>query len=387
MARASRLPGSLGARLGCRTLGSSGVRARGLLAGGAVRWLAGGAVRWLAGGAVCSLACGAVCSLACGAVCLLACGAVCLLACGSTQTTQRVFHGEVVVGPYVEPEAYAAFAEGVYLEQRGDDDGALRAYRRAQALDADSPGIAARLGAIACRTDLDAALDEFQTSGIARDYAPAWAERALCLQRHGDSARALDAARRAVMLDPASAEANLLIAELHREAARPEQARAWLFAWALADPNAATHRREIEARARVLGDPALEALARATPGQGHLEDADAQGTANPSPVAVALLALRNGDPELAAREALFALDANPNDADALVIALFAASLSLDEQRFLDLLEHARAAGVPQPDVAALMTELIRSRAGDDAAERWSAALSRVSAPAAVPASP
>jgi len=78
----------------------------------------------------------------------LAC-AVCLsFACRAAQTTERVFHGEVVVGTYIEPEAYAAFAEGVYLEQRGDYGAAANAYRRAQARDSDSPGIAARLGAV-----------------------------------------------------------------------------------------------------------------------------------------------------------------------------------------------------------------------------------------------
>src|SRR5688572_25585837 len=91
-----------------------------------------------------------------------------LLGCGSTQSTERVFHGHVVVGPYVEPEAYAAFAEGMYLEQHGHWDEAARAYRRARAFDPDSPGIATRLGAIACRTSLEAALEEFQTSGIGR---------------------------------------------------------------------------------------------------------------------------------------------------------------------------------------------------------------------------
>ena len=77
-----------------------------------------------------------------------------LAGCGASQNTQRVFQGEVVVGPYVDPEAYAAFAEGVYLEQHADYPGAMNAYRRAQARDADSPGIAARLGAVTCRTNL-----------------------------------------------------------------------------------------------------------------------------------------------------------------------------------------------------------------------------------------
>jgi tetratricopeptide (TPR) repeat protein len=319
----------------------------------------------------------------------LAACAVTLLGCGAGPTTQRVFHGEVVVGPYVEPEAYAAFAEGVYLEQRGDQAGAMRAFRRAQALDEDSPGIAARLGALICRTNLEAALDEFRTSDVARDYAPAWVGRALCLSRHGQSARALEAAHRAVMLEPGNPEANLLIAELHRAGARPERARAWLFAWALADGNAATHGRELEARARLLGDPALGALARSSNevGRAEVTDEDLGGAPPPTAARAALLATARGEPELAARYAALALQANPNDADALVIALFAASLSLDDERFLDLLGHARASTAPEPEAAALMAELIRCRVGDDAAESWRAAYRRRTAPASAAPAP
>jgi tetratricopeptide (TPR) repeat protein len=309
----------------------------------------------------------------------------CLLAlagCGASQNTQRVFHGEVVVGPYVEPEAYAAFAEGVYLEQRGDYPGAMSAYRRARARDDDSPGIAARLGALTCRSNLEAALDEFQTSGIARDYAPAWAERALCLHRHADAQRALEAARRAVALDSGNPEANLLIAELHREGARPDVARAWLFAWALEDPDAAAHSQAIEAQGRLLGDPALVALARSARA-ANAEDAEGGPVevVPPAPAELALSAVSRGEPELAARQAALALAANPEDTDALVAALFASSALLDDRGFRDLLEHARASAAPQADAAALMTELLRIRVGDDAAERWRAAYQRFVAPA------
>lgn len=304
-----------------------------------------------------------------------------LIGCGASQSTQRVFHGEVIVGPYVEPEAYAAFAEGVYLEQRGDYAGAMSAYRRAQARDDDSPGIAARLGAVACRDNLDAALDEFRTSGIARHYAPAWAERALCLRRHADGARALEAARRAVALDPGNPDANLLIAELHREGARPEAARAWLFAWALEDPDAAAYARAIEAQAVLLRDRALIALARAARA-ANTEDAEG-GPAElvpRGPAELALSATARGEPEVAARQAALALAANPEDADALVAALFASSALLDDQGFRGLLEHARADDAPQAEAASLMTELLRIRVGDDAAERWRAAYQRLNTP-------
>jgi tetratricopeptide (TPR) repeat protein len=305
-----------------------------------------------------------------------------LLGCGSTQSTQRVFHGHVVVGAYVEPEAYAAFAEGVYLEQRGDWDGAASAYRRARARDPDSPGIAARLGAIACRTSLEAALDELQTSGVARDYAPAWAERARCLLAHRDPARALDAARRAVMLDPGNPDANLAIAQIYREQGRPELARAWLFAWALGDPDASAYRSAIAEQARLLDDGALALLSQGL--DGHPADApdDADdGAAAPAPTQMAQRALARGEPAAAAEQAALALNADPRDADALVLALLAASLEPNEARFAELLVRARAgAAPPEPAAAAWMAELLRARVGDDAAERWLAAHRRVSAP-------
>jgi tetratricopeptide (TPR) repeat protein len=302
-----------------------------------------------------------------------------LLGCGSTQSTQRVFHGHVVAGAYVEPEAYAAFAEGVYLEQRGDWNGAASAYRRARTYDRNSPGIAARLGAIACRTSLEAALDEFQTSGFARDYAPAWAERARCLLAHRDAPRALEAARRAVMLDPGNPDANLAVAQIYREQGRPELARAWLFAWALGDPDASAYRSAIAEQARLLGDGALALLSQGL-GSQPAEPSDIATVAAPPPTQTARRAIARGEPAAAAEHAALALDADPEDADALVLALLAASLESDEARFGELLRRARAgAAPPEPATAAWMAELLRARVGDDAAERWLAAHRRVSA--------
>jgi len=304
-----------------------------------------------------------------------------LLGCGTTQSTQRVFHGHVVAGPYVEPEAYAAFAQGVYLEQRGDWNGAASAYRRARASDPDSPGISARLGAVTCRTSLDAALEEFQTSGVASDYAPAWAERARCLLAHREPVRALDAARRAVMLDPNNPDANLTVAQIHREQGRPELARAWLFAWALGDPEASAHRNAIAEQARLLDDGALALLIQRLAKHAADDPGGADGAIPPSPTKLARLEIARGEPSAAAEHAALALGADPTDADALVIALLAASFASDEARFAELLRRARAsAAPPEPDAAAWMAGLIRARVGEDAAERWLAAHGRVSAP-------
>ena len=310
----------------------------------------------------------------------LAACALGVLGCGSTQTTARVFDGHLVVGPYVEPEAYAAFAEGVYLESHGEWEAAASAYRRARSRDPDSPGIAARLGAIACRTSLEAALDEFRTSSIARDYAPAWAERARCLLAHHDPARALEAAQRAVRLDPNNPDANLCVAQIHRERGQPERARAWLFAWALGDPEAAARRAAIDEQARLLGDEALSRLVASQQRRAASDSERAEDTPRPSPMRLAELALARGEPGIASQHAALALEANPGDADARIVALFAASLAPDEARFLELLRGARASTeAPGAEASAWMAELLRARVGDDAAQRWLAAQRRISA--------
>src|SRR4051794_7699903 len=85
-------------------------------------------------------------------------GAVSLAACGAAPMTERVYAGHRVVSTYVAPDAYAAYARGMYLEEHGDRQGAISAYRRAQASDPDSPGIGTRLGALLCESDTEAGL-------------------------------------------------------------------------------------------------------------------------------------------------------------------------------------------------------------------------------------
>jgi hypothetical protein len=330
---------------------------------------------------------------------LCACGWF-VIGCGSHQTTQRVFDGHLVVGPYVEPEAYAAFAEGVYLEERGDPQGAMRAYRRAQDLDSDSPAIAARVGALLCKSHVEDGLAALETSGVARDYAPAWAERARCLHGHGRPEEALEAARRAVMLAPSHPDANLLAAQIYRERGEPDRARAWLLGWVTGDPGARAHREAIAEQARALGDEALASwVSSLSRDDAELPPEDLRGGAQ-GPAAAASLADAT-EPEASSaapavrdaaletrQRAELALQANPRDGGALVAALSAAWLAGDQSAFAALLRDASPASPPPPDVARRMSELIRFCAGDAAAEAWSAAYQRATGtalPAAGPA--
>ncbi len=335
--------------------------------------------------------------------------------CGAGQTTERVFHGRSVVGPYIEPGAYAAFAEGTYLEQRGEWNAAELAYRRALDLDSKSPSTWTRLAALACRKDLKRALAAFHTEGIARDYAPAWEERARCLHQHGETKSALAAAERAVMLEPGNAGANLLIADIYRAESKPAEASAWLFAWVLSSPEAASHWKALYERATRIRDKPLARLARQelarrsrvgaeditsihstsdTRGEGasgseHADatisergDIDARSSSSDevgSSLSSALDATARGQPALALSRADLLLKANPDDADALVAALFASLMLGDEERLAEVLRRAQATRAPSPALAKAMTDLLRFRVGERAAEQWLAAYRRATA--------
>lgn len=333
-----------------------------------------------------------------------------MLGCGSTQSTHRVFAGRTVAGPYIEPQAYAAYAEGSYLEARGDWAAAERAYQRALESDPDSPGIWTRLGAIACRRDLESALERFQTDGLGNAYAPAWAERARCLREHGHEVGALESARRAVELDPGNAEANLLIADIYGAQAQPGRASAWLFAWLLRDPGAASQWRALRERGVILKDPALEGLALAevsrrgevgalddsspirspaSQGPGAWPEVEAAlragdvslartraGERGVSTQALALFAIENGHPSMGLAQAELLLAADPDDGNALVTALFASALLGDAAKFAELLHHVRGHELPEAELAQQMAELLRWYVGDVAAEQWQVAYRR-----------
>jgi hypothetical protein len=331
------------------------------------------------------------------------------LCCGSSRGTERVFDGRVVQGSYIEPEAYAAYVEGVVREAHGEWAAAEQAYRRALRSDADSPQIWTRLGALACRQSLERALDDFERAVAAEEYAPAWVERARCLSFRQRPAEALQAALHAVQLDPRGAEANLLIVRLYHEASHAQLARSWLFAWLLLEPELEGRGAELEQRAEQLRDSQLSALV-----QSALQRRDAEHTgdlplpealvpsptpallqairaadlerarelaagARISPLQLALLATQNAQPDLALAQAQLLLAANPRDSSALIAGLLAAALSDEEQAFRQLLRQTESAALPPAALAEMLERLLRSRVGDEAAQSWHAAYQRATA--------
>jgi tetratricopeptide (TPR) repeat protein len=319
-------------------------------------------------------------------------------------------NGRTIDGAYIEPEAYAAYTEGAYREARGEWVAAERAYRTALDQDPGSPGIWLRLGVLACRTDLARALDDFRSAETRGAAAEVSFERARCLHRHGQLAAARQEAEHAVQRDPQDGAANLFMAALYRQSSRPDTARHWLFAWLLLAPDVAAYRTELLKEVELLGDPGLSALANeklmrsqhgdlsggdsavtphSPPSSAPADVLDAlrsgdlatarlrASTAGASFLDLALWAIESGHPDLGFLQAKTEVDANPSDPDAIVVALLAAHLSKDYTGLQNILHRAQSCAPPRAKLSRALTELLRSYAGDDAAERWRAAYLRL----------
>ena len=328
-----------------------------------------------------------------------------LIACSSGLGTERVFDGHTVSGRYIQPEAYAAYTEGVYREEHGDFAGAEKAYRQALLRDGQSAEILTRLGVLTCRQSVPRALRLFERANAHEAYAPAWTARARCLSGQ-QAAAALQAALRSVQLAPAAPDANLLVARLYRENAQPGLARAWLFAWLLLEPELGADARELQSETALLGDPQLSLLASEVL-QRHAEHADRPraGRREPPPALIAairareterarrlatearitplelsLLATANARPELGLAQAELLLDANPRDSGALIAGLLAAAQLSGDEPLRRILREAQADQAPAPELARSLGEVLRARIDDEAARSWSQAYQRVFAP-------
>jgi tetratricopeptide (TPR) repeat protein len=161
---------------------------------------------------------------ACGAalVVMLAAG------CGAGRVV-RVVGGERVLGRFIAPSAYAAYARGAVAEADGDDRVAGVHYRRAAVLDPDGPQIWTRLGAVHCRLEQFESASRAFARAMARDasFQPAWHERAQCALRQSRPARALSDSLRAIELDPEREASLSLMLRAAEQARQDVDAEAW----------------------------------------------------------------------------------------------------------------------------------------------------------------
>ncbi len=297
----------------------------------------------------------------------------------------RVYSGREVPGPYITPEAYAHYAQGVLDESQGNFAKALREYEAALADDDSSPDLWTRVAAVQCRLGKDPTRAFQRAESLDPDFSPLWRERARCALDRGDAARALPLAERAVALDPLDPAASLLVARALEKLGRPADARRWLLALALWDPTSKPARLRLhptEPTPARRSDP----LGARGPGErrASVEDVDralrlgdTEGArrlakeVGQAPSALALRAAALGHAALAKAEAERVLAADPDDSDARIALLVAATLAGDQAAYETALSELGPEPLaPSPLGVRLLGELLGRRAGSEAAEIW-----------------
>lgn len=192
-------------------------------------------------------------------------GAACV-ACGGLPNVTRIVDGHVIEGPFVEPEAYAAFLRGAMAEERGDLPSALREYESILSVDDDNAEIWTRIGAVRCRVDPRDKIGAraiVQALKIDAEYAAAWEVRARCGYGVADDPGAPRfAASRAAALDPRAASGQIALASLEAKRREPPgAARERLVAITLRTPSSSVGWRALGTWARAHRDAVLAARA------------------------------------------------------------------------------------------------------------------------------
>jgi tetratricopeptide (TPR) repeat protein len=324
----------------------------------------------------------------------LALGACALGGCQRFEVV-RVIDGQPVTGPFVSPRAYAAYARGTLDEASGHDVEALHAFEVALVLDQGSPELWTRVGAVRCRLGQVDSAEEAFDQGEQRDadYEPLWRARAECERSQHRLPDAVQAARRAVRLDPDRLETALLWARLADELGQTDEAGRWLrslvarwprsrAAWrALAEfaqhhgqaPWAARAAEELGTLPAADDEPPLPAQ-QAVGSSWHEVDAALQAADLPAarralrqrhldehllaPRAVAL-----GKPGLAQEQAAAYVAADPTDSDSRLALALAADLLGRSVELSRLLTVVPGASPLSPVARLLLRELLARHVG------------------------
>jgi hypothetical protein len=129
-----------------------------------------------------------------GAALVLGVAVTAVAGCAGDPKVVRVYDGRIVEGPFVPPEAYAAYLKGVLAEEAGDLRSALAAYEQASRDDDEDPEPLARIADVRCRLDVkDKGADEALSKALRIDpsYAPALAANARCMGARGNVAEGI----------------------------------------------------------------------------------------------------------------------------------------------------------------------------------------------------
>lgn len=307
----------------------------------------------------------------------------------------RVYWGKTVEGRFIAPEAYAHYAQAVLHETQGDDPLAAEEYVAALDIDSESNDAWTRLGAVRCRLRDKSADDAFEVAeSLDKTFAPLWRERARCALSRGDARRAAELARRAIELDPSDERASLALAEAEHKLGRKAEAERWLRALVTRDPSARAAAAELAslrgAKPRPPASTGKRARARPTPElvdraliQGT--ESDAHALALSQGMTLGTLALRAaalGRTGVALSQSEGVLEADPDDSDAWIAGLWAATLVGDSKTF-DRISTALGPHPtePSPLGARLLGALIERRLGAEAGEAWRRAAGPLPPPA------
>jgi len=203
-----------------------------------------------------------------------------LAACAPRPDVTRIMNEHVVVGPFIEPERYAAFLRGALAEEEGHLPQALRAYAEA-ASDARDPLVESRIGNVLCQMDpKDPRAQNAFTRALSTDptFESAIEARARCAHRRGDDRAAWEDASQASTADPLAISPEILLSELEAVQTREEASRDRLVALSLLHGASTTAWESLAAWGSAHHDPmlvarALAAVARLAPSRkGELAD-------------------------------------------------------------------------------------------------------------------
>jgi hypothetical protein len=160
-----------------------------------------------------------------------------IAACATTGDVTRLMDGRVVVGRFIQSDAYASFLRGAIAEEAGQLPAALEAFLAAASLDADDPETWSRIGAVRCKmlpNDHGADVAFARAMKADPSYGPLFEARAACESTRGAHRAALMSEGDAAHADPSAPLPQVMLARAESDRGSAGAARDRLVALTLA---------------------------------------------------------------------------------------------------------------------------------------------------------